>query len=269
LSSTHTDTVAASPLLGDLLHGNGTPAWTKLAGNTSTTKEFLTQTGTGSVSAAPAWGAIASGDLPSHSHAASDVTSGQLALGRGGTNQSSWTAGRCVQVSSGGTALESAAAACGTGGGGSGVALLSWQKKGSAVAMDGTDKALASYTTSAGLLAAGQCLRVSETFFKTGTTAGVSVKFQVSDGSTTATASVGTIGAGNANVRYGHYWLFCNDSGSTTGNQLTGFPSSFNTPAEQTTALSTAANAITVSLLANGTASDTATGASFMVEHLK
>lgn len=44
--------------------------------------------------------------------------SGLLALTRGGTNQGSWTAGRCVQVNAGGTALESAAAACGSGGGG-------------------------------------------------------------------------------------------------------------------------------------------------------
>jgi hypothetical protein len=65
LSSTHTDTVAASAVLGDMLYANATPSWTKLAGNTSSTKKFLTQTGTGAVSAAPAWGTIAATDLPS------------------------------------------------------------------------------------------------------------------------------------------------------------------------------------------------------------
>jgi hypothetical protein len=44
--------------------------------------------------------------------------SATLALATGGTNQTSWTASRCVQVNAGGTALESAAAACGSGGGG-------------------------------------------------------------------------------------------------------------------------------------------------------
>ena len=64
LSATHLDTVIASPVLGDLLFANVTPAWTKLAGNTTTTKNFLTQTGSGAVSAAPAWGTIADGDVP-------------------------------------------------------------------------------------------------------------------------------------------------------------------------------------------------------------
>jgi hypothetical protein len=66
LSTTHTDAVTASVVLGDLLYGDATPNWNRLAGNTSTTKQFLTQTGNGSVSAAPAWSTIAAGDLPNH-----------------------------------------------------------------------------------------------------------------------------------------------------------------------------------------------------------
>lgn len=50
--------------LGDMIYENATPAPARLAGNTTGTKNFLTQTGTGAVSAAPAWGTIASGDLP-------------------------------------------------------------------------------------------------------------------------------------------------------------------------------------------------------------
>lgn len=50
--------------LGDIVYENSTPTPARLPGNTTTTKSFLTQTGTGSVSAAPAWGTIASGDLP-------------------------------------------------------------------------------------------------------------------------------------------------------------------------------------------------------------
>lgn len=49
-----------------------------------------------------------------HEHAASDIQTGMLGLARGGTNQASWTAGRCVQVSADGTRLESASGACAT-----------------------------------------------------------------------------------------------------------------------------------------------------------
>lgn len=47
---------------------------------------------------------------------ASEVT-GTLPLANGGTNQTSWTANRCVRVNSAGTALEAHSADCGSGGG--------------------------------------------------------------------------------------------------------------------------------------------------------
>ena len=58
---------ALSPVttLGDLIYGDGANSNARLAGNTTATKLFLTQTGTGTVSAAPAWGALANGDIPS------------------------------------------------------------------------------------------------------------------------------------------------------------------------------------------------------------
>lgn len=49
--------------LGDLRYGSGTNTIAALAGNTTATKKYLTQTGTGSVSAAPAWNTIASADV--------------------------------------------------------------------------------------------------------------------------------------------------------------------------------------------------------------
>lgn len=57
---------ALAPLttLGDTLYEDATPAPARLAGNTTATKKFLTQTGTGAVSAAPAWDDIAIGNLP-------------------------------------------------------------------------------------------------------------------------------------------------------------------------------------------------------------
>jgi hypothetical protein len=65
--------------LGDTLYENATPALARLPGNTSATKNFLAQTGTGAVSAAPAWGVIAAGDLPT------GTTSAQGALQLDGT----------------------------------------------------------------------------------------------------------------------------------------------------------------------------------------
>lgn len=57
---------ALSPLttVGDILYGAGSGVNSRLAGNTTTTKEFLTQAGTGSASAAPAWSTIMAADLP-------------------------------------------------------------------------------------------------------------------------------------------------------------------------------------------------------------
>ena len=50
--------------LGDLLYENSVPTAARLAGNTTAVRQFLTQTGTGTVSAAPAWGTIAAADVP-------------------------------------------------------------------------------------------------------------------------------------------------------------------------------------------------------------
>lgn len=64
-----TGTLAANvtTTLGDLVYAsaNGTPGTlARLAGNTTTTKQFLSQTGNGTISAVPAWSAIANGDIP-------------------------------------------------------------------------------------------------------------------------------------------------------------------------------------------------------------
>lgn len=54
-----------SPLttLGDIIYENATPAAARLAGNTTTAKQYLSQTGNGTISAAPAWATIAAADL--------------------------------------------------------------------------------------------------------------------------------------------------------------------------------------------------------------
>jgi hypothetical protein len=49
--------------LGDMLYENATPTATRLAGNTTSTKMYLSQTGTGSASAAPVWAQINYADI--------------------------------------------------------------------------------------------------------------------------------------------------------------------------------------------------------------
>ena len=61
--SVHQDTLAGTVVLGDIIHGNVTPAWARLAGNITTTKQFLTQTGSGAASVVPVWAVIATGDM--------------------------------------------------------------------------------------------------------------------------------------------------------------------------------------------------------------
>lgn len=49
--------------LGDIEYESGANTASRLAGNTSATKKFLSQTGTGSISAAPGWNSISASDL--------------------------------------------------------------------------------------------------------------------------------------------------------------------------------------------------------------
>jgi hypothetical protein len=89
---------ALSPIdsLGDIIYGGALGSNTKLAGNTSATKQFLSQTGTGSASAAPAWGALAAGDIPTLNQnttgTAANVT-GTVAIANGGTGATTKAAG--------------------------------------------------------------------------------------------------------------------------------------------------------------------------------
>ncbi|HET7111726.1 MAG TPA: hypothetical protein VFI41_12715 [Gemmatimonadales bacterium] len=63
LAATLGGTAQSSWTLGDLLYASAANTLSKLAGNTTSTKKFLTQTGTGAVSAAPAWGTIGAADV--------------------------------------------------------------------------------------------------------------------------------------------------------------------------------------------------------------
>lgn len=60
--------------IGDLIY-RGTAVWKRLVGNTTTTKKFLSQTGNGSASAAPAWNQVADADLSVTDVTTNNVTS--------------------------------------------------------------------------------------------------------------------------------------------------------------------------------------------------
>ena len=81
---------ALSPVttLGDLIYGSAANTNDRLAGNITATKNFLVQTGTGTVSAAPSWGTIDVADVPTLNQnttgTASNVT-GIVAVANGGT----------------------------------------------------------------------------------------------------------------------------------------------------------------------------------------
>ena len=123
----------ANPMttLGDVIYGGASGVATRLAGNTTTAKQYLSQTGTGTASAAPAWATIAGSDITGAALTKTDDTNvtltlggtpstallraasltlgwtGQLAISRGGTGLSTLgTANQLLRVNAGGTALE-------------------------------------------------------------------------------------------------------------------------------------------------------------------
>ena len=69
----------AGQVIGDIIYHTGA-VWDRLAGNTTVTKKFLTQTGDGAASAAPGWGTIADGDVPA-THSGSPHHARQHGLG--------------------------------------------------------------------------------------------------------------------------------------------------------------------------------------------
>lgn len=109
--------------LGDILYSGATNSLSRLAGNTTTTRNFLRQTGTGSVSAAPAWDTVTktdvglsnventalstwagSSNLTTLGTIATGVWNGtKVAEGFGGTNQSTYTLGDTLYSSAANT----------------------------------------------------------------------------------------------------------------------------------------------------------------------
>ena len=67
--------------LGDTIYSSASNTLLALSGNTTTTKKFLTQTGTGSASAAPAWGTISGSDVSGNISGSAGSVANALTLG--------------------------------------------------------------------------------------------------------------------------------------------------------------------------------------------
>jgi hypothetical protein len=83
LGATYGGTGQTTYATGDMLYSSAANTISKLSGNTSVTKQYLSQTGTGSASAAPSWATIS----------AADIGAGTLPATRGGTDNSSYAIG--------------------------------------------------------------------------------------------------------------------------------------------------------------------------------
>lgn len=81
LSETRGGTAQSSYTLGDILYSSATNTLAKLAGNTTTAKQFLSQTGNGAISAPPVWSAISGSDVTGAALTKTDDTNVTLTLG--------------------------------------------------------------------------------------------------------------------------------------------------------------------------------------------
>lgn len=84
LQSNGTTWVAVNPYtnpmttLGDVTYGGASGVATRLAGNITMTKKFLTQTGSGSASVAPGWNTIVAADIPGKAPYSMPMSTGAL-----------------------------------------------------------------------------------------------------------------------------------------------------------------------------------------------
>lgn len=81
LPATNGGTGLSTYTLGDTVYSSAANTLSKLAGNTTTTKKFLIQTGTGSVSAAPEWGTVSGSDVSGNISGSAGSVANALTLG--------------------------------------------------------------------------------------------------------------------------------------------------------------------------------------------
>ena len=105
------DALSPFTTLGDTLYGGASGTGTRLAGNTTTTRKFLRQTGNGSISAAPAWDTVTSTDvgLGSVENTALSTWAGTTNLVTLGTVTTGTWHGTTIGIAYGGTGQTTAA----------------------------------------------------------------------------------------------------------------------------------------------------------------
>lgn len=81
LPATNGGTGLSTYTLGDTVYSSAANTLSKLAGNTTTTKKYLIQTGTGAASAAPEWGTIAGADVSGNISGSAGSVANSLTLG--------------------------------------------------------------------------------------------------------------------------------------------------------------------------------------------
>jgi hypothetical protein len=81
LGATNGGTSFSSYTLGDIIYSSASNTLAKLAGNTTTTKKYLIQTGTGAVSAAPTWGTVDGADVTGNISGSAGSVANALTLG--------------------------------------------------------------------------------------------------------------------------------------------------------------------------------------------
>ena len=110
LPATNGGTGLNSYTTGDLIYSSATNTLSKLAGNTSVTKQFLNQTGTGSASAAPVWGTIAAGDVPTlnqNTTGSAGSVANALTAGTGLTASATYNGSAAITFDATGTTINS------------------------------------------------------------------------------------------------------------------------------------------------------------------
>jgi hypothetical protein len=150
----------------------------------------------------------------------------------------------------------------GTSGGGSD-GFSDWQKQTSAIVMDATDKTIYTTTVTAGAIAAGKCLEIDASATRTTVSGGTDYKLWV------GATSFSLFATNTDSTRWRFRFLWCNDVGSTSAQQLSAWPISFGSAGASfvdiaagtinTSSIDTTASVV-VKLTANGSASNQVTG---------
>jgi hypothetical protein len=159
----------SSYTLGDVTYASATNTLSKLGGNTSATKMFLSQTGTGATSAAPAWSAVSKSDvgLGSVENTALSTWAGSTNMTTLGTIATGTWNGTDIAVADGGTGRNTATA----------YALLA-----GGTTSTGAHQSLATGSTGQILQSAGSAALPTFSTATYPSTAGTSGKILVSDG---------------------------------------------------------------------------------------